>query len=399
MEVQDLSNLIFLGLFLMFGGHAYEIARYLQLPRVTLLVLTGLLVGPSVLNIIPLSVIDMFPTIAYIALSMVAFRLGEAFIDFNIKEKGLAVFGISLGKTVAAAFLVFIGVFLLKQDVVLCLLLASLAPASAPAATLDVISETKAKGPLTQTIVSVLAVDNILSISLFALVLIFTDSLMDQGQSWQEILLGGWEIGGAIILGFALGWPTTKLAEFIDKEAEPSLLKVMGVILLCAGLAYQFHVSYLLACIVLGITVARSNHPPMRRVFLTVEQIGEPFLVFFFLLAGCELQLSSLTTLGLMGIVYMVARCAGFVMGGTLVSQWVKAEPVIQKHIGWCLFPQAGVALGLAVITIEHFPEIGQLLLSVIVSTTVVFELFGPTVTRWHLFQAKEVLEMPVAVE
>ncbi len=395
MEVQDLSNLVVLGLFLMFGGHAYEIARYLQLPRVTLLVLMGLVVGPSGLDIIPTSIIEMFPTIAYIALSMVAFRLGEAFIDFNFQEKGLAVLGISLGKTIAAASLVFAGIFLIQKDVVVGLLLAALAPASAPAATLDVISETKAKGPLTQTIVSVLAVDNILSIALFALVLIFTDSLMNQGQSWQEIFLGGWEIGGAIILGFALGWPTTKLAELIDKEEEPSLLKILGVILLCAGLAYQFHVSYLLACIVLGITVARSNHPPIHQVFVTVEKIGDPFLVLFFLLAGCELQLSALTTLGLVGVVYVFARCAGFVMGGTFVSHWVNAEPVIQKHIGWCLFPQAGVALGLAVIALEHFPQNGQLLLSVIVSTTVIFELFGPTVTRWHLFQAKEVVEVP----
>ena len=383
----------------MFGGHAYELARYLKLPRVTLLVLTGLLVGPSVLDIIPSSIIEMFPTIAYIALSMVAFRLGEAFIDFDLKDNGLAAFGISLGKTIAAASLVFAGVFLIKKSLVLGLLLAALAPASAPAATLDVISETKAKGPLTQTIMNVLAIDNILSIALFALVLIFADSLMDQGESWHEILLGMWEIGGAFILGFCLGWPTTKLAEYIDKEEEPSFLKVLGVILLCAGLAYQFHVSYLLACIVLGITVARSNHPPMRHVFLTVEEIGEPFLVFFFLLAGCELQLSALPTLGLVGVVYVVARCAGFVMGGTLVSHWVRAEPVIQKHIGWCLFPQAGVALGLAVITLDHFPHTGELLISVIVGTTVIFELFGPTVTRWHLFQAKEAMEVQVIAE
>lgn len=394
MEVQDFSNLVVLGLFLIFGGHAYEIARWLQLPRVTLLVLTGLVVGPSVLDIIPTAIIDMFPTIAYIALSMVAFRLGEAFIDFDFKENGLAMLGISLGKTIAAAGLVFTGVFLIKKSVVLGLLLAALAPASAPAATLDVITETKAKGPLTRTILSVLAFDNILSISLFALALIFTDSLMDQVESWREILLGLWEIGGAFILGFGLGWPTIKLAEYIDKEQEPSLLKILGVILLCAGLANQFHISYLLACIVLGITVARSDHPPLRKVFLTVEEIGEPFLVFFFLLAGCELQLSALTTLGLMGVVYVLARCAGFVMGGTLASRWVTTEPVIQKHIGWCLFPQAGVALGLAVITLDHFPFIGQLLISVIVSTTVIFELFGPTVTRWHLYQAKEAVDV-----
>ena len=389
METPELSNIFVIGLFLMFGGRAYALGRYLRLPRVTLLVVSGVVVGPSILDIIPHEIVELFPTISYIALAMVAFRLGEAFMDFDLKEKGATVFFISLGKTIAAASLVFTAVSLIQRNIVLGLLLAGLAPASAPAATLDVISETKAKGPLTDTIIRVLALDNILGITLFSLMLVVVDTLIGQGQPSKEILSGLWAIGGAFLLGFAIGWPMARLAGGL-KRGKPSLLEITGFVLLCAGLAYQLQISYLLACIVLGATVAKNRAQPKKNIFLTIEDVSEPFLVIFFLLAGCELQLSAVTTLGLVGIAYVITRCLGFVIGGRFASRLVNAEPVVQEHIGWCLFPQAGVALGLAVISLEHFPELGKLVVSVIVSTTVIFELFGPTVTQWRLFKAKE---------
>ncbi|MGK7877089.1 MAG: cation:proton antiporter [Xenococcaceae cyanobacterium] len=392
METPELPNIFVIGLFLMFGGSAYALGRYLHLPRVTLLVVSGVVVGPSVLDIIPHEIVDLFPTISYIALAMVAFRLGEAFMDFDLKERGPTVFFISLGKTIAAASLVFAAVLLIQRNIVLGLLLAGLAPASAPAATLDVISETKAKGPLTNTIIRVLALDNILAIALFSLMLVVADTLIGQGQPSQEILSGLWEIGGAFLLGFVIGWPMARLAGGL-KAGKPSLLEITGFVLLCAGLAYQLQISYLLACIVLGATVAKNRAQPKKNIFLTVEDVSEPFLVIFFLLAGCELELSAVTTLGFVGIAYVITRCLGFVIGGRLASWLVNAEPVVQEHIGWCLFPQAGVALGLAVISLEHFPDLGKLVVSVIVSTTVIFELFGPTVTRWRLFKAKEATE------
>ena len=270
--------------------------------------------------------------------------------------------------------------------------MAGLAPASAPAATLDVISETNSKGSLTDTIVRVLAMDNVLGITLFSILLVVAEVIAGTGDPTTQVISGVWEIGGAFLLGLGIGWPMARLAGRL-KKGKPSLLEITGFLLLCAGLAYQLQVSYLLACIVLGATVAKNRSQPKKNIFITIEEVSEPFLVIFFLLAGCELDITALASLGVIGILYVIARCAGFVIGGTLAARLVRAEPVVQEHIGWSLFPQAGVALGLAVLTLPHFPGLGQFLVSIIVSTTVVFELFGPTVTQWRLFKAKEAAE------
>lgn len=392
METSELPNIFVLGLFLMFGGSAYTLARTLKLPRVTLLVISGLIIGPSVLDLVPEAIVELFPTMSYIALSMIAFRLGDAFVDFDLVKEGPRVLVMSLSKTIVAAGLVFTIAYVIRGDLVLALLLAGLAPASAPAATLDVISETKAKGPLTSTIVSVLAIDNVLGVTLFTILLIVAEIVAGKGEPTQELLSGIWEIGGAIGLGLIIGWLMARLAGRL-RVGKVSLLQITGFVFLCAGLAYQIHASYLLACILLGATVAKNRAQPKKNIFSTVEDISEPFLVIFFLLAGCELDLSAIKALGLIGIAYVLARCIGFIIGGGLAARVVNAEPAVQENIGWSLFPQAGVALGLAVMTLERFPEIGPLLVSIIVSTTVVFELFGPTVTRWRLSKAKETEE------
>ncbi|MGK7889916.1 MAG: cation:proton antiporter [Leptolyngbyaceae cyanobacterium] len=389
METHELPNIFVLGLFLMFGGSAYTLAPALRLPRATLLVVAGIIVGPSVLDWVPEAIVELFPTISYISLSMIAFRVGEAFVNFDLLKEGPRVFAISLSKTVISAGLVFAIAYLIQGDLILAMLLAGLAPASAPSATLDVISETKAKGPLTDTIVRVLALDNVLGVILFTVLLIAAETLTGQGEIQGEVVKGAWEIGGAMVLGLAIGWLMARLTGRL-RAGKVSLLQITGFVFLCAGLAYQIHVSYLLACIFLGATVAKNRAQPKKNIFATVEDISEPFLVIFFLLAGCELDLMAVQTLGLIGVAYVLARCLGFVIGGGLASRLIGAAAPVQKHIGWSLFPQAGVALGLAVVTLERFPEIGEVLVSVIVSTTVIFELFGPTVTRWRLSQAQE---------
>ncbi len=396
-EIAELPNILVIGLFLMFGGRAYDIARSLRLPRVTLLVISGIIIGPSVLDLVPDEIVGLFPIMSYIALSMIAFRLGETFINFDLLKTGPRIFAISFGKTLVASSLVFTVAYLVQDDIVLALLLAGLAPASAPAATLDVISETKSKGVLTDTIIRVLAVDNVLGITLFSILLVIAEVIAGAGDPTAEVISGVWEIGGAFLLGLGIGWPMARLAGRL-KKGKPSLLEITGFLLLCAGLAYQLQVSYLLACIVLGATVAKNRTQPKQNIFSTIEQVSEPFLVIFFLLAGCELDITALASLGVIGVLYVLARCLGFIIGGGIAARLVNAEPVVQENIGWSLFPQAGVALGLAVLTIPHFPGLGQFIVSIIVSTTVVFELFGPTVTQWRLFKAKEAAEALEAV-
>jgi len=284
------------------------------------LVVAGILVGPSMLNLVPEAIVELFPTISYVSLSMIAFRVGDAFVNFDLLKEGPGVLAISLAKTLVAAVLVFAIAYLIQGDLILAMLLAGLAPASAPSATLDVISETNAKVPLTNAIVRVLALDNILGVILFTVLLITAEILTGRGEPQAEILKGLWEIGGAIALGLIIGWLMARLAGRL-RAGKVSLLQITGFVFLCAGLAYQIHVSYLLACIVLGATVAKNRAQPKKNIFVTVEDISEPFLVIFFLLAGCELDLAAVQTLGLIGVAYVFARCIGFVVGGGIASR------------------------------------------------------------------------------
>ena len=261
-------------------------------------------------------------------------------------------------------------------------------PASAPAATIDVIHESKAKGPLAKTVLGVVAIDDAWGVILFSIFLVFAEALCGKGHLVAGMLKGLWDIGGAIILGTIIGFPMSWLTGRITK-GEPTLVEASGFVFLCGGLALLFDVSYLLACMVLGAIVANfAKHH--SRPFRDIEDANEPFMIIFFLLAGYKFNISILYTLGSLGLVYIAARILGFITGGYIAARLANAPDIIKQSIGWCLFPQAGVALGLALLATENFPELGEYLLSLIVGTTIIFEIFGPVVTRWHLHKAGE---------
>lgn len=388
MDLTNFPVLFLIGVFLLIGWSADVIGNFLKLPRVTLILVAGLMCGPSFLNVFPHQVADWFPDVAQIALAMVGFLLGTSFIGHDLKNRGRSIIGISLGKTIVAAGLVFVAVYAVSQNLVASLLLAGIAPASAPAATFDVIHEAESKGPLTDTILGIVAIDDIWGVSLFSVLLVFTETISGQGHASGELLKGLLEIGGAVLIGTIIGFPMAWLTGRV-KTGEPTLLEASGFVFLCGGLAIYFDVSYLIACMVLGGIVANfAKHH--TRPFHEIENASSPFLVIFFLLAGYEFDLASFKTMGLLGLVYVIARCIGFIVGGYSAAKLVGESDIIKKHIGWCLLPQAGVALGLALLAMERFPEIGQHILPLIIGTTIVFELIGPVITRRHLNQAGE---------
>lgn len=388
MNLSSLPNLLLLGVFLLIGWSAHAIGSYFKIPRVTLILMAGLVCGPTVLDIFPHSVVQWFPDVAHLALAMVGFLLGENFVGHEIKKRGRTIIFISLGKTIAAAILVFFSVLAVTKNLILALLLAGIAPASAPAATFDVVHETKARGPLAKTILGVVAIDDAWGVILFSLLMILSKTFIGQNHLMDEIMAGMWDIGGAILIGTVIGLPMSWLTGRI-KKGEPTLIEASGFVFLCGGLALMLDVSYLLACMTLGAVVANfAKHH--TRPFHEIENASEPFMVIFFLLAGFEFNLTTFKTLGLLGGAYIIARSVGFIFGGYVAARIAYAPAVIKKHIGWCLLPQAGVALGLALLAAERFPEFCGNVLPLIVGTTIIFEFVGPMVTRWHLNKAGE---------
>ncbi len=370
------------GLFLL-GLVADLVGRHTPLPRVTLLLLSGFVIGPSVLDLLPSFTDQWFPVLTNIALAMIGFMLGQKMTSSTFHNLGRIVFGMSVGVVLTTASLVFLVLFFFGVPFEVSLLLAGISTATAPAATVDVVRESCAEGKFTDALLGVVAIDDALGLFLFSLILAIVQSAGGQIGAIQILAAGAWEIGGAVLLGTILGIPMAYLTGRI-RPGEAAQAEALGVVLLCAGLAVWLEVSYLLAAMVLGAVVANfAKH--CDRSFHAIEEVEWPFLILFFLLAGSALQIETIGQVGLLGLGYIVLRVVGRMMGSWVGGKIGNADPQMTRWMGMALLPQAGVAIGMVLLASQRFPELEDILLPIILGSTVFFELIGPVLTRLAL--------------
>lgn len=370
------------GLFLL-GLLADLAGRHTPLPRVTLLLLSGFVIGPSMLDWLPEFADQWFPVLTDITLAMIGFLLGQKFTRKRFAELGRPVLTMSIGEVITTALLVFTVLSLLGISTEIALLLAGIAPATAPAATVDVVQEYQAKGKFSDTLLGIVAIDDAWGLLIFSLLLAAAQALSGLGGTMDILQSGAWEIGGAVLVGLGLGLPMASLTGRI-RPGEPSQAEALGVVLLCAGIAEWLGVSYILAAMVLGaVVVNQARHHD--RPFHAIEGFEWPFLILFFLLAGASLHIESLAQAGVLVAAYIGLRVVGRILG-TQLGGWLSGtDATIQRWMGFALLPQAGVAIGMALLASQRFPEIKDTILPVVLGSTVIFELIGPIMTRWAL--------------
>jgi Kef-type K+ transport system membrane component KefB len=389
-EISNLAQILitFGGLFLI-GLLADLVGRHTPLPRVTLLLLSGFAIGPSLLDLLPDFTDSWFPVLTNIALAMIGFLLGQNLTRKRLSELGRPVLAMSIGEVIMTALLVFTVLRLFGVSMEIALLLAGVAPATAPAATVDVVHEYRAKGKFTDTLLGIVTIDDAWGLLVFSLLLATAQSLSSVEGAWQIIQTGAWEVGGAILLGIVLGLPMAYLTGRI-LPGEPSQAEALGVVLLGAGIAEWLNVSYILSAMALGATVANlAKHH--NRPFNAIEGIEWPFLILFFLLAGASLHIDAMVQAGALTAGYIALRIAGRLIG-TRLGGWLSGtDTTIRQWIGLALLPQAGVAIGMALIASHHFPEIKGVILPVILGATVIFEIVGPIATRWTLIHVGDI--------
>lgn len=380
-------DLLLIGGIMLLALAAHTVGQRLHVPRVTLLLLVGALAGPELLDLIPRSVSYNFSLVTELTLAMVGFLLGER-MSFRDLRQGREAIIISLAVTLVTALLIFLGVWLVTGNLAASLLLAAISTATDPAATLDVIRETGARGPLTRVVSQVVAIDDAWGAILFSVLLVFAELVSGNGAELMETVGHGfYEVIGAIGLGALLGLPMAWMTGRL-KPGEPMLLESAGFVFLAAGMAGAMGVSYLLTCMALGVMVANRAHHHIRP-FRSIEGIVEPFLAMFFFLAGFSLDWEVLPTLGIIGAVYIVVRIGGRVAGGYIGGALAGSTRAVRVHNGACLLPQAGVAMGLALVATDRMPEM-TFLLPLVIGSTVLFELLGPPITMRQLRQAGE---------
>ncbi|MEJ1337244.1 MAG: cation:proton antiporter [Candidatus Sedimenticola sp. (ex Thyasira tokunagai)] len=382
--MQQTAEFLFaIGGFLLLGLATDFLGRRTSLPRVTLLLILGIIMGDEALGLIPDSVTDRFEIIADMALLMIGFLLGGRLTLKSLRKSGRHLVWISISAALVTTIIVGLALVLIGVPLEIAILLGCIAAATAPAATTDTVLEFGQKTPFSRLLLAIVAVDDAWALILFSLGMASISILHGLQDISIPLLHAIYEIGGAVLLGVVIGLPASYLTGRL-KPGQPMLTEALGLVFLCGGAAIWLNVSFLISSIVMGAVIANMTQHH-KYPFHEIENIEWPFMVIFFMLAGASLEIGMLAELGLVGAVYLLTRIIGKLLGAWIGAKISDASDDMRHWMGFALMPQAGVAIGMALLAANQFPEYRQSILSIVISTTVFFEIIGPIFTRLAL--------------
>ena len=387
----ELTTLFYLAL-LLFTGLAFgRLVKLVKLPNVTGYLIGGLLIGPYCLKLLPGEFVTNMELVSEMALAFIAFTIGSEFKLSYLKKVGLTPIVIAFFEALAATIVVTLVLILFGFDVELALLLGAIASATAPAATIMVVRQYNAKGPVTETLLSVVALDDAVALIAFGFASAAVNSMQNPGRTSlvMALLSPVLEIIGSILLGFVLGLVFKFPLRYFKKDSNRLIITV-GFVFLGSALATMLGLSSLLLCMCMGamLTNTSSAAPSIMRL---VDTITPPIFLLFFATSGAELNITILPSIGLVGILYVICRIVGKVAGASAGAILMKAPDTTKKYLGFTLIPQAGVAIGLSLIASQSIPAYGQTIRAVVLCGTLIYELIGPAVTKVALQKAGEI--------
>ena len=376
---------------MIFTGMAFgRLAKLVKLPNVTGYLVGGLIIGPSVLNLIPADAIAHMTIISDVALGFIAFSIGNEFKISYFKRVGATPIVIAVLESLLAVLFVVAGLLIAGFELPFALVLGSIAAATAPAATIMVIKQYNARGRLTETLLSVVALDDATALIFFGICVAIANALNGGTASLGAALLSPLvEIGGALVVGFALGCLMMLPLRWFKKDGN-RLSLMLGFVFAGVGLASLCGFSSLLLCMAMGAALANFSKDVEHLMRLS-DQITPPIFMLFFVASGAELQLSVLPSIGLAGILYLLLRVVGKLAGAGLGAALCKAEAKIRKFLGLALVPQAGVAIGLSLVATTAVPQYGATIRAIILCATLIYEMVGPGLSKLALRKAGEI--------
>ncbi|MDD5553043.1 MAG: cation:proton antiporter [Candidatus Omnitrophica bacterium] len=389
-----MNTILGLGLILTAGLFSAKVIKRIKFPAVTAYLLLGILIGPSLFKLVPAGILNSSGLISNIVLGIIAFGIGQNFSLHHLRRLGRPIIWISILEACGAWVLVTAAFLLiLKQPFYISLIFGAIASATAPAATVMVIREYRAKGNFTDTLLGVVAIDDAWCLIIFAISLAISQAVYTHMLAASFLIKVFFNsllhIFGAFVLGAVLALLLSFFYRFIRTQTE-LLIFTLGFIFLNIGLAIRLHLSVLLASMFLGAILINA-HRYSFKFFDALKNIDSPLFLLFFVLAGANLEISILPKLGLIGLAYLVFRVIGKMTGARLGAKISNASESIRRYIGLGLIPQAGVALGVALIAKNDFPAAGEMIFTTIIATTVVYELIGPLCTKYALQKAGEI--------
>jgi len=388
--------LLKLSLILAIGFVFGKLAKKMSLPSVSGYLIAGLLLGPSFFNFVSPTESRSLEIISHVTLSFIAFGIGSEFMLKDIVKMGKKITIITLLEVMGAILVVFsVMFFMFKQDLAFSLVIASMSAATAPAATIMVIRQYRAYGPVTKTILPVVALDDVFGIMAFGIALSIAKILTSDTTSslLRLISIPMVEILLSLILGLILGVILSMLTKKIDPKDELQM-KTILFIGLATGLSMTFKLSPLLTNIMMGATLANLR-TFSNRSFSAVNDFVPIFYVLFFTLAGASLDIAILYQVGWIGAFYILARATGKILGAFFGAKIVKAEPTVQKYLGFALLPQGGISIGLSVIVMQELPQYAVLMTTIIMASVLFYETLGPIFAKIAISKSGEIEMAP----
>ena len=409
---QTASIFLSLSIALLAGLLLSRLAKLVKLPAVTAYLISGVLIGPFVLgalNIPGIGIIseqiEGFGLISDLALGFIAFSMGNEFRLSQLKKIGKQATVIGVLQALITTIVVDVALIALHfampdtLSIPAAIVLASVATATAPAATLMVVKQYKAKGPVTDVLLPVVALDDAVGLVVFAISFGIARSMGTAGVSPLAIILEPLlEIVLSLLLGFVMGLLFTLCEKYFHSRSKRMAVSVTFVMLTVAlsGLKFEIgdiHIAFssLLACMMLG-TVFCNICEVSEELMDRADRWTTPVLILFFVISGAELDLSVFAqwTVVVVGIIYIIARSLGKYYGANISARITKSDPNIIKYLGITLLPQAGVALGMAIKAIELGPD-GAIVRNITLFAVLIYEIVGPFLTKMALTKAGDI--------
>lgn len=387
----DFNILFYTGLLLCVGLAGAKAIRKFKLPSVTGYLIAGLLFGPYVTKVVPAEVIETLSFFSTVALGFIAFSIGGEFKLSYFKRVGLTPVVIAFTESFGAVFIVIGALLLAGFELPFSIMLGAIAAATAPAATVMVIKQYRAKGILTETLLSVVAIDDATALMAFAISTAIAQSMTSNagGNILSSMITPIVEIGLALIVGAVLAVIFSLIMKRTTGKNSQLTLTV-GFILIAVGLSKTLVISELLTCMAFG-AVFTNLYSYSESIMTIADEFTPPLLLLFFVLSGAELNIAILPQIGVVGIIYVVFRVIGKYLGAAFGAKIMKADDKIVKYLGPALVPQAGVAIGLSLVATQVVPAEGARIRAVILCATLIYELVGPAIAKWALTQAGEI--------
>ena len=414
-EPTAIPILLILGTIIVMGFYVGNNMKLMKLPSLIGYMIFGILLGPSLFDVMNVTIQKDLSFITDIALSFVALSIGLELKFSILKKLGRGIVSIIFISTFVSFILVFFVVYWLTGNLPLSLIFAAIAPASAPAGTVAVIQEFKAKGSLTKALYAIVGFDDGLCIIIFGFSAAIAKYYItaETGDSISNIstimLLPLKEVFLSIVIGTALAMVISVLARKMKKEGGFIIL-IFGFTFIGCGLSEIFHLSIILTNMVMGIVVVNTQPHYLVQKFHDRMVLFMPLIfIMFFTLAGANLHLAELPSLGMLGVLYILARSAGKIFGSSFGAMFGHVEDKIKKWVGLGMLSQAGVAIGLALIAKYEFAglgrvvetvngvditsgdKLGTIVITTVTATCIFFEIIGPILTKLALTKAGEI--------